>query len=114
MSAERFVIDVRHALGRLLAAGAISADTSAISRLMNLSGRARGLGLSDLALCLDDLARDLQRQRPLAAEDRARIAGRIVRIHDRVQALDSALAIASMEDAFDEAAGSHAAGLPPS
>jgi hypothetical protein len=98
MSAERFVIDARRALGSLVVTGAMAARQDTVQKFRILSSRSRGLGLSDLALCLEELARELARQRPLTAEDRLAIAGRILRIHDRVEALDSALVIASVEN----------------
>jgi hypothetical protein len=100
MSAERFVADARAALASLVGTGAVSSGRETVAGLRGLARRARGLGLSDLAGHLEALASRLEDKGALAFEASVPLAHEVCAVHDRVEALASALSLWGVEQAF--------------
>lgn len=105
MSAERFVADARRMLGTLVGVGAVSAGPEIEKAARALAQRARGLGLTELSGHLAALAGHLADQGALAFEPSAALAGEVCAVHDRVEALASALALWRVEAAFSARPG---------
>ncbi|MCC6557014.1 MAG: hypothetical protein IT372_29025 [Polyangiaceae bacterium] len=100
MSAERFVADARATLSTLLGTGAVSSTRETVARARALARRARGLGLTELAGHLDALGGHLEQKGALAFEPSIALADEVCAVHDRVEALASALALWGVERAF--------------
>ncbi|HSN98162.1 MAG TPA: hypothetical protein VLS89_07685 [Candidatus Nanopelagicales bacterium] len=100
MSAERFVSDARRLLTSLVGMGAVSAGPESVGTARSLGRRARGLGLVELGGHFEALAGRLTARGALAFEPSVELAEEVCAIHDRVEALASALAIWGVEAAF--------------
>ena len=97
MSAQRFVEESRTALAEITGAGAVSMGVEAWKRLAASSS---AMGLTDLAGLFRALATVLGQRGSLAFEPSVRVASLVCAIHDRVEALASALAIWRVESDF--------------
>lgn len=100
MSAERFVGDARRLLTAVVGMGAVSAGPETVATARGLARRARGLGLGELGGHFEALAGHLEARGALAYEPSVGLAGEVCAIHDRVEALASALALWGVEAAF--------------
>ncbi len=100
MSAQRFVEEVRSALAGVLGTGAVSVGKHTVDTFASLSGRARSLGLDDLACQLEQLSGRLEQRGSLAFEPSLPLADLLLAAHDRVEGLASALQLWSVEQAF--------------
>ena len=104
MSADRLVGDARQALAALAGLGVISLGKEAVGTWKGLAGRARACGLDDLGARMDALAAQIERRSALAFEPSADVAPAVLEVHDRVEALASALELWRVEAAFAEPA----------
>jgi hypothetical protein len=102
MSPKALVRELRSALASLAGTGAVSSSEGARARFVALAGRARSLGLVELGAELDLLSAELERRGAMAYEPSIALAGRVLSIHDRTEALASAIALWDVESAFAE------------
>ncbi len=100
---SRFILDARRALSILVGAGAASADTSAVKTWSDLGGRAKALGLPDLADRCRRVAGQLEGRGALAFEASMPLADATLAVHDRVEALASAAMLWDVEEWAEEA-----------
>lgn len=101
-SVDRFVEDARRALTTLIGAGAAGATPAAPRTWSALATRANELGLADLAARCDAVAGELGRRGALAFEASVPLADAALAVHDRVEALASALAIWSAQTSLSD------------